>query len=75
MAALATFAREGERLARRLERLCVPAGRQQPLREVHEPRREIRADSQLAAQRHAFLEEAQPLVHVPHADEREPEQR
>ncbi len=75
VATLAAFAREIESLTRRLERLLVSAGRQQPFREVHEPRREVGADSQLAAQRHALLEQAQPLVHVPHAHEREAEQR
>jgi len=69
VAALAALARELERLARRLARPRHVAGGEEALGQVDEPRGEIRADSQLAAERDALLQEAEPFDDVTHADE------
>src|SRR5207245_4113722 len=74
VAALTVLPRHVEGLARGLERPRMLTVRQVAFSEIDEPGGEVRANAQLAAHRDAVLEQAEPLVHVAHANEREAEQ-
>src|SRR5207249_9816527 len=75
VAALTVLARHVEGLARGLEPPRILTVRQVAFSEIDEPGGEVRADAELAAHRDAVLEQAEPFVHVAHANEREAEQR